>query len=175
MSIRLTVPADFTANLHGHSTAVAGVQVTNSGTETVTVSGSVANISPKAQAHPAAAWITSISPRSETIRPGHSGTLTLHIAVPAGHTAGSHFANVLVHVRPAGHGQVREVSGVGGTLKITHPGSAVAVPAHPAQPVATSSGLGAGGIAIIVLVALLLATVAAVLVRRHNRTEGGTR
>jgi hypothetical protein len=79
----------------------------------VVVHASAEDATAKALAHPAAPWVTSITPRLLHLKPGQTGAVTLTIAVPHG-AHGTHFTNILFAAAPAGHGTVRLSAAVRG-------------------------------------------------------------
>lgn len=132
MATKLTVPADSTADLHHHAGGVVRLPVTDSGSTPLVVRASVRDATPKALHHPAASWVTGISPGTLRLAPGRTGYVTLTLKVPRGVT-GTHYTNVIFTASPTGAGTVRLAASVGGTLAIRHPGT-LAVTSHPAGP-----------------------------------------
>jgi len=176
----LTAPATITLapDASGH------FQVTNSGTETLTVHESLGRYNKNSLDFPAAShatlttysqpWIT-VSPASFTLKPGQSESVAIADHVPAG-TQGAHYLNVLFTAAPAAH-TARNVTvhgAVAANIKIPLPGTAHAVTsqgmpkAPPATPHGGGSGdlLGALGAVALVLVAVLAAVL--VIVRRRR-------
>lgn len=170
--VSLTVPADLTANLHGHAGASVMVPVRDSGTGPITVRCSVASVTAHAKAAPAVTWVRSIQPRTLTLRPGQTGYVRLTVHAPAGAT-GDHFVNVIFSAAPAGAGTVRLVGSVGGTLRIDNPGT-LAAPHAPLGGAASPSGDTFPGLAFvaIVITAILVAACAAKFM--HRRRKGVT-
>ena len=153
----LTVPADSVADLHGFSSGVFRLPITNPGTVALRVSGSVAAITAKAKHHGAVSWVR-VTSGQQTIQPGHQGVLVVAIHVPAAaKLSGARYVNVMAEAQPVSQsGQVQEGGGVGGTLRIVHPGhralpAAPPAPIHPGNPWALWLALGA---AVVVLAAV---------------------
>jgi hypothetical protein len=167
--ISLTVPADVTANLAGHDGATVALPVTNSGTRAVVVRATVANLTGRARLHPGASWIASIHPAQLHLAPGHTGKVVLTVHVPAGQH-GTHFVNYIFHAAPAGSGQLRLSAGVGGTLKLTHPGTLPAPTPHAAAPVHATPPYG-----LIAIAAALALALAGLALWRTLRRRGGHR
>lgn len=171
MGIRITAPADSTADLHGHAGGTISMPVTNSGTVPIVVTADAETITAKAQAHPATSWITGIEPHVLHLAPGKTGHVVLTIKVPAG-AHGVHFTNVLFRTGAAGHGSVKLAGGVGGTLRIVHAGTVPASYASPQASVPPAGGMG--WLVPVVVVAVVLVAVLAMLAARL-RHRGGHR
>lgn len=162
----LTVPADVTADLTGHSGATVTLTVTNSGTESLAVVPHVADITARARLHPAASWITAIEPARLRLAPGETGHVVLTVRVPAG-ASGTHYVNVVYAAGPIGHGPVRLAAGVGGTLRLTHPGT-LAAARPPAAPTHHGTGAPVGLIAVDAVAVLAIAGAALFVWLRHR-------
>lgn len=169
MSTKITVPADVTANLHGHSGGLVRVTVTDSGTTREAVTVTARDATPKALAHPAASWLAGISPRTFTLRPGQTRAVQLTVQAPRG-AMGAHYTNLIFSAAPTGAGTVRLAASVGGTLKISHVGSLAAErpPGLAVSPPRSPGGLGLWPVLVLAAVVLALGVLVTVALRRRR-------
>lgn len=170
--IALTVPARVTVSHVTGRTITIHLPVYDTGRLPLQVTASAGAYSKLAQLHPAAPWVTSITPQTFTLQPRASVTVTLTLTVPAG-AKGQHALNAVFSARPSDPvaGNITVTGAVASTVLVDLPGKDTAahvpVMVRPAAPAGFPVMPVAGGGSVV-----LVAALGAVLVRRRFRPRG---
>lgn len=173
--IALTVPARVTVSHVTGRTITIHLPVYDTGRLPLQVTASAGAYSKLAQLHPAAPWVTSITPQTFTLQPRASLTVTLTLTVPPG-AKGQHALNAVFSARPSDPvaGNITVTGAVASTVLVDLPGKDVTaahvpVMVRPAAPASFPTAPVAGGGTAVLLAAC---TAAVVLRRRHRKPRG---